>query len=311
MFEKYMGRNQGAIFTDPLTRRGCELWLKRVLGYYGEKGGVDVEIIDDQLGLCEKTAEYIYSEFTPTTLRYVPGSRPLLEAVVREVVRSGMSDDEKALAIMRRCRDNQDRGLARPDLFQGGTEEELLKRGAIMCNEISRVFVCLCQIAGLPARTFSAHISGHMMAEVMTNGKWRWIDPMKGLAPVKDNGEPASAWDLCRDPKLFERQPKRVWDDCRPPKIVFGTKQRNPRNLALTMVRNRDCYFHPKEAWAVGNYFVWEHAKYTYPWRIEPADPKGLAEARRLEALNRRKLGWPDHYFVPQLLEEKLKLRRK
>ena len=310
MFDEFMGRNQYKVFDDPSTRRGCQLWLKRVLAYYGDDGGVDVEIINGQLGLCDKTADYIYSKFTPPEIRYVPGSRPMLEAVVGEVVVEGMSEREKALALMRRCRDNQDMGLARPQLFNGGTEEELLKRGAIMCNEISRVFVCLCQIAGLPARVHCAHISGHMMSEVLVDGKWRWIDSMKGLAPVDEHDEPVSAWDLHNDPRLFERQPKNFWDDCRPPSITFGAEQLDPRNVAYQMCRNRDCYFHRKEANAVGNYFVWEHDRYTYPWIIDGVDRDTEERARHEAGLNKRKLGWPDYYFDKNLWEpEELKMR--
>jgi hypothetical protein len=56
----------------------------------------------------------------------------MLEAIVREHVRETMSGREKALALMRRCRDNQDKGLAKPNLFYGGSEEDLLRRGAII-----------------------------------------------------------------------------------------------------------------------------------------------------------------------------------
>ncbi len=297
------------LIEDPLTRRGCRLWMERVLGFYGEDGGVDVEVIADMLILNQRTAEYIYSDFTPREIRYVPGSRPLLEAVVAEHVKAGMSGREKALALMRRVRDNQDTGLARPGLFAGGSEEELLKRGALMCNEVCRLYVCLCQIAGLPARLQGSHISGHMMAEVLAGGKWGWIDPMKGIAPVSDDDQPASAWELFQDPTLFERQPKEVWDDCRPPRIRFGTEQRDPRNIAIEMARNRDCYFHRREAVAIGNYFVWEHARYTYPWRIDPTDPERLRRARHAEMLNRKAAGWPDHYYHDYLFDEELKTR--
>lgn len=309
MFEEFMGRNQAALVNDPLTKRGIELWMERVFGFYGEDGGVDVEIIDNQLILNEKTREYIYSDFTPDTLAYVPGSRPMLEKIVGEHVRDGMSDRDKALALMRRVRDNQDHGLARHDLFQGGDEEDLLRRGAQMCNEISRLFACLCQIAGLPARIMCSHMTGHMMNETKLNGKWAWIDTMKGLAPVNDQDEPVSAWELFQDPKLFERQPKSVWDDCRPPKINFGTEQRDPRNLAFEMVKNRDCYFHPREALAIGNYYAWEHDRYTFPWRIDPVDPARLEKARQGEALNCRAAGWPDFFFNPLVQEETLKMR--
>ena len=308
-FAKFMGRRQGEIFDDPRTRLGCRLWLERVLGSYGEDGGVDVEIVDVQLGLCSKTAGYLYSGFTPLKTRYVRGSRPLLEQTVAEVVKPGMTGRQKALALMRRCRDNRRRGLARGDLFAGGTEEELLKLGAIQCNYISRVFVCLCQVAGMPARTFSSHISGHMMAEVCADGKWAWIDPMFGLAPVNDDDTPASAWELLQDSKLFERQPKRVWDHILPPQATLGNHERDRRNLMYWMARFRDCYFNPLEAAALGNYFVWEHNRYTYPWSLGSASPARLKEGVRREALNRKAMGWPDYYFNPLLFNETLKPR--
>jgi len=309
MFESERGRNQMALIDDPLTRRGCQFWLERVLGFYGEQGGVDVEVIDDQIILNEKTVEYLYAEYTPLEIGYVGGARPMLEAVVSEHVRAGMSDREKALVLMRRVRDNQDAGLARPGLFCGGSEEDLLKRGALMCNEVSRLYVCLCQIAGLPARLQCSHISGHMMTEVFTDGKWGWIDPMKGIAPVTDDDRPAGTWELLKDPRLFERQPKAVWADCRPPQVRFGTEQRDPRNVAAEMARNRDCYFHPREAVAIGNYFVWEHHRYTFPWRIEAADPTRLQRARIQEMRNRKAAGWPDYYFDNYLFDEPLKTR--
>ncbi|MFB3891036.1 MAG: transglutaminase domain-containing protein [Phycisphaerae bacterium] len=309
MFDTQRGRNQAALIDDPLTRKGVELWLARVLGFYGPKGGVDVEVIDDQITLNQKTVEYLYSDYTPLGIHYVEGSRPLLEAVVAQNVKPGMTARQKALALMRRVRDNQDMGLARPSLFYGGTEEELLKRGALMCNEVSRLYVCLCQIAGVPARLHCAHISGHMMTEVHADGKWGWIDPMKGLAPVLDNDRPASAWELWQDPRLFERQPKEVWADFRSPFQQFGLDKRDPRHAAYQMAKNRDCNFHPREAQAIGNYFVWEHARYTYPWRIEMADPLGLENARHEEMLNRKALGWPLLYYHPHLFDEPLKTR--
>src|SRR6516225_3250095 len=103
MFENARGFKQAEMLDDPLMKRGVEFWLERVFGFYGERGGgVDIEIIADQVALTKKTAEYLYSSYTPKEIKYVKGSRPLLEAVVRENVRDGMSDREKALALMRR-----------------------------------------------------------------------------------------------------------------------------------------------------------------------------------------------------------------
>jgi hypothetical protein len=30
-------------------------------------------------------------------------------------------------------------------------------------------------------------------------------------------------------------------------------------------MRIRDCLLHPRESFAIGNYYVWDHSKYTYP----------------------------------------------
>jgi hypothetical protein len=308
-FLNFMGRRQGDIFDDPGTWLGCRLWLERILGYYGEDGGVDVEIVEGQLGLCKQTADYLYSEFTPLETRYVRGFRPMLERIVAGTVKKGMTERQQALALMRRCRDARDHGVKVE--IDGGTEEELLKRGGGMCNEISRVFICLCQIAGLPARTYSAHISGHMMAEVYADGKWGWIDPMLGLAPVTERDEPASAWELLQDSRLFERQPRAVWSEVRPTRVLFGRHERDRRNVMYIMARFRDFYFNPREAAALGNYYVWEHARYTYPWRNRAADPERMREAIRQEARNRKALGWPDYFFDPMLFAETIPMRRK
>ncbi len=312
MFEAYVGRNQAAIFDDPVTRKGCELWLAKILAAYGENGesdtsgGVDVEIVESQLGLCEKTAEHIYSDFTPLEIRYRPGSRPQLEKVVAEATRPGMSERETVFALLRRCRDNRHRGLASPNLFYGGSEEELLKRGAHMCNEIARVFVCLCQVAGIPARVHSSHITGHMMAEVYVDGRWAWADPMKGMAPRLDDNRLANAWDLFCDPQLFERQPKEFWDDVRP---SAPSPEQADHYMACQMARNRDCYFHPKEAMAIGNYYVWDFERYTFPWSLRCAHEERrqelLAELLRLKM----EAGWPTYFSNEKQFDETLKTR--
>lgn len=297
MFEDQMGFKQHLLLDDPLVRKGCELWMQRVLGYYGRHGGVDVEIVEGQLALTPQTAEYIYSDrFTPLQTFCTPGTRPMLERIVAELTADLSEPSAKALAICRWVRDNRDRG-ARPRLrFDGGSEEDLIKRGAFMCNEVSRLFCVLAQIAGLPARVFAAHISGHMMVEVHVEGGWWWMDPMKGMYCYKDDGSVASAWDLKNDPELFLRQDPRIWRDCRPVG-PFVTDEFEELNKAYAQAKAVHCYFHPKEANAIGNYFAWEHHRYTYPWITEPADPAGLEAARRAEYLNRVDLGWPEYYF--------------
>ncbi len=303
MFDEFVGLQQAALFPDEGTRRGFAGYLERVYGFYGENGGVDIEVMAGQLALTAETREYLYEgDFTPRGLPYVPGSRPLLEEVVGQAVRVGMSAQETALALLRRCRDNRQHGL--PGLlWYGGSEEELLKRGAIMCNEISRVFVCLCQIAGLRARLMCSHITGHMMAEVEVDGRWWWTDPRHGLCCWRDDGAPASAWDLWQDPTLFDRQPSERLSEARSLRPFFegDTEYVRELNLTLLLAMSRDCCFHPKEAVALGNYFVWECDRYTFPWFDRPADPARLLRARLTEMQIRKELGWPEWYGNPYL----------
>lgn len=296
MFEKQMGMRQHLLSDDRETRQGVKFWLERVLAAYGAEPCVDIQVIAGQLILNRKTAEHIYTRFTPLKLRYKPGSRPFLEKVLASVVRPKMSEREKFLAILRRCRDNRD--AASPNVqFFGGTEEDLIKRGAIMCNEISRVFVVLCQMAGLPARLVASHITGHMMAEGFVDGTWAWCDPMKGMFMYRDDGRLASMWDLMRDPGIVDRQTASVWKECRPP-VSRESPALSNIHKAYAQTYLRDCCLHPREAVAIGNYFACEHAKYDYPWHTGVADAERLNAARIAETTLRMKLGFPAHYFA-------------
>jgi hypothetical protein len=310
MFEEILGRQQMDGFPDPGTREGCRLWLERVLAFYGEDEprDVDIAIIDQQLPLTEQTADYLYSEFTPPRPRYTPGERPVLEELVAQVVTDGMGEQDKALALMRRCRDNGQHGQIPVGSFTGGSEEELLKRGAKMCNEISRVFACLAQIAGLQARVFCSHMTGHMMNEVLVDGKWWWIDVMKGQYCFNDDGSPASAWDLKRDPSLFDRQKRSVWEDFQFDSPFHPAHpQARALNAAFVQAKCKLCYFKDLEATAIGNYFVADWRECRFGWHTTGSD-RGREEVAR-HALHRllRRLGWPEFYFDHKQFDGTLK----
>ncbi len=100
-----------------------------------------------------------------------------------------------------------------------------------------------------------------------------------------------------------------MWDDLRPPVITFGSEECDPRNLHYTMARNRDCYFHPVAAMALGNYFVWDFAEYNYNWHIESVEEMRDKEARYQLALLQKKINWRDHFFNAGLFNEQLSIR--
>ena len=154
--------------------------------------------------LTPETAKYLYSEYTPLETHYEPGTRPKLERFVEMVASKRKTDREKALAVLKwTYRRASFPGRFRQDLrVVGGTEEDLIERGFTYCNEISRVFVTLCQIAGVPARmTFhwtTCGRFGHSLAEAHFDGKWQLCDTEINVTGSSVRGIKANCWDLMR-----------------------------------------------------------------------------------------------------------------
>jgi hypothetical protein len=312
-FEGQMGFNQHLLCDDPDTRQGTLNWLARVRAGIGEESSVDIQLIENQLILNSKTADYIYSEFTSLENQYVPGFRPKLEQVLEELRLENLSSKEKFFAIMRRCRDNWG-GISNESNYKGGTEEQILDHGSVTCHEISRVFVILCQIAGLPSRIASAHIFGHMMSEVYIDHSWVWCDARFGNYFYRDDGELASYWDLIRDPSIVDRQERSVWDDFEGMNLFIDKRiaeEFHEELCAFHQMRIRDCLLHPKESFAIGNYYVWDHSKYNYPCRRKwnSADPIELEKVIRLETQMRVKFGYPLAFWNHRAHNESLRVR--
>jgi hypothetical protein len=63
---------------------------------------------------------------------------------------------------------------------RGLDDEALLSSGRAWCNEQARVFVRLCQVAGIPARLiflfYSPAPGGHVIAEFYADGRWSMAD---------------------------------------------------------------------------------------------------------------------------------------
>lgn len=306
MFEKERGIHQGLLCENELSKQGTENWLERIFGWYGDKMDcVDTQIVQTQIIVNAKSAKYLYSDFTPLKTQYQKGSRPELEKLLAGILKPNMTDSEKFLAIMRRCRDNRDYKDSKVE-FDGGTEEEIIKAGKYMCNEISRVFCILCQIAGLPSRVVGVHIAGHMMNEVYVDGKWGWCDTMVGIRAYLPNGKMASWWELMQDPTIIDRQTKEVWKDVRPT-ISPELPEFRKIYLGALQERIREVYLHPLEAPGMGNYLVQDHAKYDYPFRTKHADYARNERATFAEHQMRVKMKYPHSYWNYHCFSGKLK----
>jgi len=201
---------------DPMVRKVVAVWKRNVsFAYSGDQ--VDWRIGEDGYLLQAGTAEVLYGPGPWDELDYRPGSRPMLEWVLREQIAldGRASDRDKALAVMRYARDIRRAAPGKFDIFHGGSEEDVIRKGSGMCNEQSRVMIRLAQIAGLPAR-YVGHITGdHGTAEIRIDGAWAHFD-IRGQYYDKDDGRIASMWDLKSDPGLIDRQRPEVAEDIFP-----------------------------------------------------------------------------------------------
>lgn len=241
-------------------------------------GTVDAVFFDQAMVLHEQTAEYLYSKFTPVPQTYIKGSRPFLEKVVRQVTAGQTSELGKALALLDWVRDLSVTYGAGPapgggfsDIFHGGAEEEVIRKGSDMCNEMSRVLGILAQIAGLASR-YVGHMTpidyddstsgtGHGVNEIFIDGCWAYFD-IRGRYFIKADGTLASAWDLLQDPGLYDRQSPEVLAHRSP-----RTNHQSPRR-----------YYEPTSVTIIANYLVADHDRYDYSWVY--ASPVRWREAR-------------------------------
>lgn len=147
--------------------------------------GLDRYHANQFLGLTPETHDYIYSEFTPLEVSYTPGLLPSFEALVAEIVKPGMSETEKAIALLKQGASR----VKHPSMPPCGRyvpgdrnldDEALLASGAGWCNEQARVYIRLCQVAGIPARFvhvfYSDHKTGHCVTEFYADGRWCMAD---------------------------------------------------------------------------------------------------------------------------------------
>jgi len=160
--------------------------------------------------LCAETARYLYTRFTPTRVRYSPGSRPMLEALLNEIIlREGPRPGPEALAfrIFDWVFENvRIRVQPRAPVWRYyGTDEDIaMLRVRVDCYCVSRLMATLLQIGGIPARLNSMfHLdirSMHSTVEAHLDGAWRFFDPSCHDYAVTRSGALASLWEIITDP---------------------------------------------------------------------------------------------------------------
>jgi len=104
-----------------------------------------------------ETAKYLYESYSPTSVRYKPGTLPAFERIAAEYTAGLKTDREKAVALLTKAiPDKVPHPAIAPmapmcDKNRGLDDDGLLASRTCWCNEQARVFVRLCQVAGIPA----------------------------------------------------------------------------------------------------------------------------------------------------------------
>jgi transglutaminase-like putative cysteine protease len=231
------------------------------------EGSVDRLLMTRMIRLCPETASYLYSEYTPTSVRYPGGLRPELEKRAVALVGDAASDESRLERLVgytaRLSTSVEEEDL--DGMRFGGTEEAIIRRGSDWCTDVARVACALCQVAGLPARmvmlfnTAQAY-SGHTIIEAYRNGRWGAVDSSIALCYRDREGRPLPAWALMRRPDLVERH-RQIHPD------AYYTEPGLFRGVALS------------------NYFFWA-------WPADAYGETGINAYYRT-ILERSNQGWP------------------
>ncbi|MDE3260198.1 MAG: hypothetical protein OYM47_20380 [Gemmatimonadota bacterium] len=206
------------------------------------KGSVDRAIMSGMIRLSSRTVAYLYEDFTDLTTGFVEGSRPVLEALLAQS-ELPIGDQERQvarIAELTRGLDHEDAPGELADLKFGGTEEEIIARGTDWCPDVARVGCTLYQIAGFPSRivnlfNLNAAYSGHVIVEVHRLGTWGAVDTNSGIVYRKDDGGPATTWDLMNDAELVMRHEVPEGRHMRPSQFASA-------GIANYKVRDSDSY---------------------------------------------------------------------
>ncbi|MFC1525718.1 hypothetical protein ACFL6X_02785 [Candidatus Latescibacterota bacterium] len=268
----YTGREAEMAVAGEARRRAFRANYVQLFINYGNT--VDFQLRQEQVILCEPTIDFLYSEFTPPVTRYEEGSRPELEKAVRCAVDGCATGREAAISLMRRCRDLYQERWYTGEFDQyvfGGTEEQLLEKGEILCECLGRLHVALCEIAGIPGRLIMHVVGGHICSEVYVDGHWAYFDPRCGLYFEQADGSLASVRDLLEDPGLIRAQREEVRNEVSP---WFLWEER--------AWKCEHMYFTPAEVNGYQNYSLSEARRYRYDQKSS-----GQATADGLFVVNR------------------------
>jgi len=181
--------------------------------------GVDLWQARNFVGHNEDTHEFLYGEYTADTPVYHEGTLPQYETVVDARLSGIDSRRKRAVTLLTEVVPDL---MAHPGIPPVGRpvpndraldDRQLIATGCGYCNEQARLFVRLCQVAGIPARiVFLFYLGdegettagGHVVAEFATAEGWAMADTSYFTVFPDDDGGLLSAAE-CHRPENQER----------------------------------------------------------------------------------------------------------
>jgi len=189
-----------------------------------------MRVARNTLLLCPQTEAYLYDgDFGFLETPYRPGAAPLLESYIASVIKAGMSDGDKVVALSQSIMYDLPRRYPKVPIFlYGESDEQTILKGGGHCACMARLLCSLCQVLGIQARPAlmwlwydrekdpNKILGGHTVAEVLIDGRWGFFDPQHHLYCRTGDGRFHSIRDIRRDPDLFTKMPGTITDPMEP-----------------------------------------------------------------------------------------------
>ena len=200
--KQYTGSNIPDVLEDENAKNAYRYCVQYMHENYGDN--VEYEHMLRQVLLCDATRDYLYSE-APAPVRYVKGTRPFLEQIVKDTTKDCKTDREKVLALLCFVRDNY-KEFGGEQAFFGGTEEDLVRKHEWGCEHVALLMIGLCEIAGFPGRIVFHIAAGHITCEIFLEGRWAYIDPRCGLFYLWEDGRFMSVDEVIHNRDMIYKQ---------------------------------------------------------------------------------------------------------
>jgi len=128
-----------------------------------------------------------------------------VQAMVDSLIKPGMTDEEKALAIFNYVRRTMFHYRHLTNVGGGGALNMINGSGYTLCTPTASIQAELCEAAGLEAAVLS--MPGHGSCSVFYGDKWHWMDAfLGGCVWNQERTEIASFQEILDNPSLLARQ---------------------------------------------------------------------------------------------------------